>query len=168
MQVKKYETRLTPGGVAYIAETGAYRADGRRQYQSPEMLVSFFEGIGIREMAEEYVYCACIDNRLHLIGCFEASHGSAAIAHFPIREILQKALLIGASAIAICHNHPSGDPTPSGLDLEGTKKLEDACGVIGISLIDHIIMPANSAWYFSFANEGLIGLSEKKEEIHDG
>lgn len=152
--------------MAYIAETGAYYADGRRRYQFPDMLVPFFEGIGMRELAEEHVYCACLDARLHLIGCFEASHGAAIFAYFPVREILQKALLIGAVCIAVCHNHPSGDATPSARDLESTQKLKDACEIVGLSLIDHIILPAHSSCYFSFANEGLIGSSEKQKETH--
>ena len=47
---------------------------------------------------------------------------------------------MGAPRIILAHNHPSGDPTPSKEDLELTKRIYDAAGILGIDLLDHIII----------------------------
>lgn len=60
----------------------------------------------------------------------------------------------GACGIVLCHNHPSGGVKPSEQDIRLTKKLREAANVLDITLIDHIIVGANT--YFSFADEGII------------
>jgi DNA repair protein RadC len=56
------------------------------------------------------------------------------------REILKKALNKGASSLIIVHNHPSGDATPSPLDIKMTRDLKGACQNLGITLRDHLII----------------------------
>jgi DNA repair protein RadC len=62
------------------------------------------------------------------------------------REIFKKAIEVGAAAIIVAHNHPSGDPTPSDADISVTKELIQSGEIIGISIIDHIIIGDNSYW----------------------
>lgn len=71
-----------------------------------------------------------------------------------IKEIIKKALLLGASAIIISHNHPSGNCKPSDVDLKATQKLHKACINVGIELVDHVIVTTSS--HFSFASNGLL------------
>ncbi|MBF1358643.1 MAG: hypothetical protein HXM73_05540, partial [Mogibacterium diversum] len=59
-----------------------------------------------------------------------------------------------AAAIIIAHNHPSGDPTPSNLDIAATKRLEAVGKIVGIKLLDHIIVGYDS--YVSLRSEGII------------
>lgn len=56
------------------------------------------------------------------------------------REVIKRALDLGASALILVHNHPSGDPMPSQADIEMTKDLRDAGDKLGIRLHDHIIV----------------------------
>lgn len=56
------------------------------------------------------------------------------------REIVRRAIEIGASSIILVHNHPSGDATPSRADIEMTKQVQDTCNVLNIRLHDHIII----------------------------
>lgn len=70
------------------------------------------------------------------------------------REIIKLALNIGASAIILVHNHPSGDPSPSRADMQLTDTVAEVAQLMGITLHDHIII-AKSAHY-SFRAEGLI------------
>lgn len=67
---------------------------------------------------------------------------SGTIDHTPVypREVVKRALEIGASAIILVHNHPSGDPTPSTADIEMTKKLTQAGRLLGITIHDHVII----------------------------
>ncbi|MBI2719210.1 MAG: DNA repair protein RadC [Rhizobiales bacterium] len=64
------------------------------------------------------------------------------IDHTPVypREVVKRALELGASAIVLVHNHPSGDPTPSLADIEMTKKVVDAGTRLGVMVHDHIIV----------------------------
>lgn len=61
------------------------------------------------------------------------------------REIMRRALEVGATALIIVHNHPSGDPRPSRGDIEGTRRIADAARALGICLHDHLII-ARSGW----------------------
>ena len=71
-----------------------------------------------------------------------------------IREVIKKALAIGATSIIIAHNHPSGDAKPSKADIEITNQLATACNNIGIILIDHVIVTSND--HYSFKTHDLL------------
>ncbi len=64
------------------------------------------------------------------------------VDHTPVypREVVKRALELGASAIIMVHNHPSGDPTPSKADVEMTRRVSDAGKSLGVTLHDHIIV----------------------------
>lgn len=82
------------------------------------------------------------------------SQGGLSGTIIDVRIILKTALEKLASSIVLCHNHPSGNLTPSEADKEITKKIKEAGKYMDIPVIDHLII-ANDA-YFSFADEGLI------------
>lgn len=69
-----------------------------------------------------------------------------------IRIVLKEALLCNAVAIAICHNHPSGNVRPSLADDQLTEKLSIACKTMDIRLLDHVIVSDDS--YYSYSDEG--------------
>jgi DNA repair protein RadC len=64
------------------------------------------------------------------------------VDHTPVypREVVKRALELGASAIIMVHNHPSGDPTPSQADIEVTKEVAKAASLLGVTLHDHLII----------------------------
>lgn len=70
------------------------------------------------------------------------------------REVVRVALDQRAAALIFAHNHPSGDPEPSKVDVQITKRLLFACKVVGITVHEHIIIGDNR--YFSFADQGYI------------
>ena len=80
--------------------------------------------------------------------------GAGNTATIGIDEILRKAILMKASGILVAHNHPSDDVTPSFADRELTHKLSQACRMISIPLVDHIIVGKSS--YFSFKNHSML------------
>ena len=80
--------------------------------------------------------------------------GSLTNAFVHPREIVRKAVLEGAAALILAHNHPSGNPEPSTEDVQITKKLREACGTIDVKIHDHIILAGTNNT--SFANRGLI------------
>lgn len=82
--------------------------------------------------------------------------GSGTIDHTPAypREIMKRSLEIGATAIILMHNHPSGDPKPSQADIDMTNAIIDAARPFDIKIHDHVIISRNG--YTSFKSEGLI------------
>ena len=78
------------------------------------------------------------------------------VDHTPVypREVIKRALDLGASALILVHNHPSGDPTPSQADIEMTRDLQGAGDKLGIALHDHIVV--SKSGNTSFKTLGLL------------
>ncbi len=67
---------------------------------------------------------------------------SGTVDHVPVypREVVKRALELNASALILVHNHPSGDPEPSGADIAMTHRIADAADALGIALHDHVVI----------------------------
>ena len=78
------------------------------------------------------------------------------VDHTPVypREVVKRALELGATAFIMVHNHPSGDPAPSQDDIEMTKKVREAGEKLGITLHDHVIISKKDN--YSFKSNGLL------------
>ena len=78
------------------------------------------------------------------------------VDHTPVypREVVKRALELGATAVIMVHNHPSGDPTPSRADIEMTKAVQNAAAALGIAVHDHIIIGKHG--HASFRALGLL------------
>ena len=150
MTVYEYETLLSEAGTPYLAKSAAYSANDRLYISSEEVAEFIVSALHSQYFADEHLHVLCFDAKNHLLGLFDASHGSATCSMVPVREIVQKALLIGAISIAVTHNHPGGDPTPSREDEAATDHLIEACNIVGITLLDHIIV--SRAGWCSIAN----------------
>ena len=83
-------------------------------------------------------------------------HQRGTLNHTPAypREICVRALEVGAAALVILHNHPSGYPTPSRADVDMTNRIRDALKPIDVALHDHVIVTPSDA--FSFKDKGLL------------
>lgn len=84
---------------------------------------------------------------------------TAAMAH--PREVFRAVILAGCSAFVCVHNHPSGDPTPSGPDLNVTRLLREGAKILDIELIDHVIIGETDCdplrrGYYSFREAGML------------
>ncbi len=78
------------------------------------------------------------------------------IDHTPVypREVIKRALELGASALILVHNHPSGDPTPSQADIDMTRLIIESAKPLGVSVHDHLVIGKGS--HASFKSLGLI------------
>ncbi len=78
------------------------------------------------------------------------------VDHTPVypREVVKRALELGATALIMVHNHPSGDPTPSRADIDMTHEVRDAAEKLGISVYDHVIVGRDGV--SSFRTMGLL------------
>lgn len=154
MRVVTYKTRLTQQQrVILEKELSVYCPEVERKMKSPEEIVLFARMyLKMHELPEEYMYMLCMNNKLQMTGVFEISHGSVNSSIVGTREVYQKALLANAVSIALIHNHPSGDPTPSNEDVIITKRLRDAGDIVGVQLLDHIIIGRTT--YISLKEKG--------------
>lgn len=89
---------------------------------------------------QEHFRILFLDRKNVLVADEEQAKGT--VDHVPVypREVVKRALELGASALILVHNHPSGDPTPSSADIDMTRQIMQACAVLGITLHDHLII----------------------------
>ena len=88
----------------------------------------------------ERVRVLYLDTKNRLIDDHHVGDGSIDEAAIHPREVIRRALDLGAAALILVHNHPSGDPTPSEADIGMTAQIQDAAQVLGITLHDHLII----------------------------
>ena len=100
----------------------------------------------LKDKKEEHFYILMLNTQNYIIGEQLISKGilDASIIH--PREIFKPAIKNSASKIILIHNHPSGDPNPSGEDMEITKKLKEVGEGLGIRVIDSVIVGDNGFW----------------------
>ena len=93
-----------------------------------------------------------MDQRHAIIGTHQASVGSLSASLVHPREILKPLVLTSAAACILVHNHPSGDPTPSADDHAITTRLVQACALLGVRVLDHVIVGTARAFRRHFSN----------------
>lgn len=105
---------------------------------------------------EAWVVFLNADNR---VLCKEMiTKGTLTSTPIDARTILRRALLNNAAGIILAHNHPSGNAIPSKSDIDQTKVLRDACNLMSVNLLDHIIVAEDT--YFSFASSEISTFKE--------
>lgn len=118
-----------------------------------EELARTFYGIGEIEHREHF-YCILVNNANEVLGFFHVGTGGLTGTVADPRIIFQAALLANACGIIMVHNHPSGNLKPSDADIRLTRNINDACKIMQIQLVDHIILSEET--FFSFRDDGLI------------
>lgn len=95
-----------------------------------------------------------LNQKNELIGDEVQQRGT--INHTPVypREVVKRSLELGAAALVLLHNHPSGDPQPSQDDIDITVRIVSACAGVGVRVHDHVVIGTNG--HFSFRAHGLI------------
>lgn len=104
----------------------------------------------------EKVYVLCFNIKLEVIKMKLLCVGTVDQSLIDHKDIFKEAFLCGSNIIALIHNHPSGDPTPSKADIDVTKKIGDMAKKFDIECIDHLIIGENC--FYSFSNGCIIDL----------
>jgi DNA repair protein RadC len=102
----------------------------------------------------ESFFILLLNRQNKTIGYAKISQGGVAGTVVDAKIVLKYIVDTLASAVILCHNHPSGNLNPSTQDLEITKKLSQAAKLVDSQVIDHIILTPDS--FYSFADNGLI------------
>lgn len=141
-----------------IVEAAAHRLAqarviGRDVLSSWEALITYCTTAMAHRDIEEF-RILFLDRKNVLIA--DEAQAKGTVDHVPVypREVVKRALELSASALIMVHNHPSGDPEPSGADITMTHRIADAADTLGITLHDHIIVGKTS--HTSFRERGLL------------
>ena len=94
----------------------------------------------LKNEKREVVKLILLNTKNVILKIKDITYGGANFAHLEPKELLVEALKIQAPKMIVVHNHPSGDTRPSKADYAITDRIYDACNVMGIELLDHIII----------------------------
>ena len=108
----------------------------------------------LQDEPSEVFVVLCLTTKFQVIAYHEVGRGTLDTVLVNPREVFKAAVLANAAAIVVAHNHPSGDPAPSPDDMDVTRRLSAAGGVLGIAVLDHIIV--GDGRYYSFKEGGLV------------
>lgn len=144
-----------------VTISAALELGRRRQLINPEKakLTSssdIYQLIGpiLSDLSYEEFWVILLSRSNRFIAKKKLATGGLAGVYADQKMVVQFALEMKASSLAIVHNHPSGNLTPSPQDNQLTQKVKDACKYFDITLIDHLIIGGKS--YFSYADKGLL------------
>lgn len=155
MRINFYDTRVGEDYKTVLVKEKAVNYACESKSLSPSLIARIMIKItSLNVMGEEHCYMLALNGTEHLIGVFLISKGTVNQTLTNPREIFLRALMVGASFIILCHNHPSGNPIPSKTDILVTQKISEAADLLGIPVADHIIIGEDS--YFSFMEKGLM------------
>ena len=158
------EWQVEPGiGEALGARLAAVFELGRRvrmrpprrghPVRHPQQMVSYLTArLGHAEV--ESFGVLLLDARNRLLSDDILSQGGWSASVVRPREVFRRALLAGAPALILYHNHPSGDPAPSREDIQITRQRVEAGQLLGIKVLDHLIVGAEG--YASLRERGLL------------
>lgn len=109
---------------------------------------------GMRNLKQEYLKVVMLNTKNFVISIKDISIGSLNSSIVHPREVFTEAIKKSSASIIVSHNHPSGDPTPSGEDINLTHRLSECGKLLGIELLDHIIIGNGS--YISLKEKGIL------------
>ncbi len=97
-------------------------------------------------LEKEHLRVFLLDTRNHVLDIVEVYQGSVNSSQVRVGEIFRPALQRLAAAIIVCHNHPSGDPTPSPDDVAVTRAILQAGKLLDVDLLDHLVIGQAGKW----------------------
>jgi len=148
-------------GAARAAQVAAAVELGRRtlvrtalerpRYQTPQQLACYLLPQYGAANVEQFGI-VLLDTRHRVIRIRLVSIGGLDATVVQPRDVFREAAAVGASAVVLFHNHPSGDPSPSSDDFALTQRMVDAGDIMGIDVLDHLILSEQR--YYSMVEAG--------------
>lgn len=129
-----------------------FKAGDETKISDPKQAASLVMG-EICELTQEVLLVILLNTKNYVIGVKEVFKGSLNSSIVHPREIYKEAIKKSAASIIICHNHPSGDPTPSREDINITLRIKECGKIIGIDLLDHLIIGGRN--FISLKEQGI-------------
>jgi DNA repair protein RadC len=144
-----YRVSLVKDGRVSFGESRLHNAP-----QAQDILRKLIEKKG---QSDREQFCIILLNaRNEIIGMNIVATGTLTSTTVHPREVFKPAIIANAAAMILCHNHPSGDPSPSPEDFNLTKMIIQTSKMIGIQVHEHLIINMEDERYYSFADNGHI------------
>ncbi len=159
-----YEQLMTVKGISEVTATfltslkgifGYYQLDkakAKKKVDTLKKVVDYMQGL-IGYETKEKAYLLLTNNQSELITTKLLSSGTVDQVGIHVREISELALRYKATNVILCHNHPSGNVSPSVDDVGLTRSIYTALRMINIRLLDHIIISGNEYYSMKFAGD---------------
>ncbi len=155
MRITIYKSYINESKLNYLVKESSTNYPSMDSIHTPQDIAEIMRNVfHLHELAEETVYMVCLNTKGIPTAFFVIGKGTVNACYYSTREIFIQALLSSAVQIILCHNHPSGDVTPSAEDITMTGTVKAAGTLLNIPLKDHIII--GGYHYFSFNEQGLI------------
>lgn len=150
------------GEAKAISILAACELGKRRQAETPEERPDLGTATRIynhmhpvmQDLDVEEFWALLLNQHYRLIKKVRISHGGITETAVDVRIIMREAVLANTTILAVCHNHPSGNLSPSKADNELTRSIQQACSVMKIHFLDHVIV--TDGHYYSFHEQGKI------------
>lgn len=148
------------GEAKAISILAACELGKRRQAETPEERPDLGTATRIynhmrpvmQDLDVEEFWAIFMNQHYRLIKKVRISHGGITETSVDIRIIMREAVLANCTILAVCHNHPSGNLSPSKADEGLTRSITKACEVMNIHFLDHVIV--TDGLYYSFHEQG--------------
>ncbi len=129
------------------------RAPWRAPITKPAQAAQLFASLALLD--HEEMWAAFLSASHRPLAVERLAEGGTCSVEFHSSALFRHAVLFGATALVVCHNHPSGDPKPSEADRALTHSLTDVARTLGFRVLDHVIIGAGGCTYsFSDAHFG--------------
>ena len=133
----------------------------KKKIACPSDIVPFVRNYAVSN--KEHFLMITLDGGYQIIGIHVVSVGTLNRSLIHPREIFSEAIKDNATALILCHNHPSGDCTPSEEDIAATRTLLKASEIMGIAILDHIIVSCDN--YCSFVEHDILFHNDERGKI---
>ena len=133
----------------------------KKKINNASDLVDYYKPY-MRDMKKEIFKLIMLDVKNKIIKDSTISEGSLTESIVHPREVLREIVRASAASVIFLHNHPSGESNPSKNDMDITERLVEACNIIGVKVLDHIILGEDN--FTSFAQEGLLQKTRSNDE----
>ncbi|MBL9036875.1 MAG: hypothetical protein JNG84_00040 [Archangium sp.] len=127
----------------------------RLRLSTPDAVAKYMRPV-LAGLRREELHVLCFSVRGVLLRHVKVAEGSVDQCPVDVREVFAPAVTARASAVVLVHNHPSGDATPSVLDVTLTQRLVAAGDVLGVQVLDHLVV--GTPGFTSMAQRGLLRL----------
>lgn len=151
--------QLTPGRkeVAEAAVELYIRLKAKKEV-TPQIVSAkdvYLQMVGLMaNLSVEECWCVFLNQASRVIKKQRISKGGLTSTMVDVRVVMKEALLCGAAALALVHNHPSGSTRPSREDDNLTRQVRQSCELMNIRMVDHVIVTDSD--FYSYADEGRI------------
>jgi DNA repair protein RadC len=146
--IRRYDLRMER--IALADQVAPYGMTVASSYTVAEIATHL-----IGHCPQEVAIAIHLNSRMRVTGYHEFGRGSSTACPVDPCTLFRVAILAGATAIIIAHNHPSGDPSPSCEDNALTQRVRKSGDLLGVKLVDHVIVGGEGNFY-SYLDKGTL------------